>query len=29
MPVAPKNDATSDERRMPIPAILQSEDLVA
>ena len=29
MPVASKNDATSNERRMPVPAILQSEDLVA
>jgi hypothetical protein len=28
MPVAPKNEATSNERRMPVPAILQSEDLV-
>jgi hypothetical protein len=29
MPVASKNYATSNERRMPVPAIFQSEDLVA
>jgi hypothetical protein len=28
-PVAPKNDASRDERRIPIPAILQNEDLAA
>jgi hypothetical protein len=28
-PVAPKNGAALDEQRIPIPAILQSDDLAA